>query len=135
MNIVSQDKSTVTVSLTQGWEGAPVGDEIFGIDQIFYSYQPDTFDRKCFDETTVFENDKFASIEISCLVSKPFAILELCLVDDLSHGLLKSGDNATIPHCCDPIFPPETPTVCYTILIKCVSECVEDDRRALLRGN
>merc|ERR1711904_212725 len=135
VNIVSQDESTVTVSLTQGWEGGFVGDQIFGIDQIFYVYRSDTFDEKCYEETEVFPGTTFATnIEISCLVSKPFALLELCLVDDLSHGCLTSGDDATIPQCCEPEVPPEKPTVCYKILIKCVTECVEEGVASTRRG-
>jgi len=134
VNIVSQDESTVTVSLTEGWVDANlVGSS--GIDQIFYNYKTNLFDQKCFEETEVLPGTTFATnIEIKCLISVPYAFLELCLVDDLSHGCLTSGDDATIPKCCEPEVPPEKPTVCYTISIKCVTECVEEGLASTRRG-
>jgi len=148
VRVVSQDRSTVTVALTQGWD--PVVEDLYvnnndyyyynedkPIDHIFYSYRVDHFDEKCYEESQVKTDEEFATIEISCSVTKPYALLEVCVVDNLEHGFLTSEDDATVPKCCEPEFPPETPTVCYTIEIKCVSECLDDatpTRRGSLRG-
>jgi len=125
VKIVSQDTSTVKVSLTQGWD--QLGDEDIPIDHLFYSYRPDHFDEKCYEETSVVEGTNFDTVTIQCHVYKPYAIIEICVVDDLKNELLTVEDDATVPQCCYPTFPPETPTVCYTIKINCVTECVEED--------
>jgi len=125
VKIVSQDTSTVKVSLNQGWD--QLGDEDIPIDHIYYSFRPDTFNEKCYEETSVMENAVFDTVTIQCHVYKPYALLEICLVDDLKNELLTVEDNATVPKCCHPTFPPETPTVCYTIKINCVTECVEEN--------
>jgi len=137
VRVVSQDRSTVTVALTQGWD--PVVEDLYvnnndyyynnedkPIDHIFYSYRVDHFDEKCYEESQVNTDEEFATIEISCSVTKPYALLEVCVVDNLEHGFLTSEDDASVPKCCEPEFPPETPTVCYTIEIKCVSECLDN---------
>jgi len=148
VKVVSQDRSTVTVALNQGWD--PVVEDLYvnnndyyyhsedePIDHIFYSYRSGHFNEVCYEEQAVKTDEEFATIEITCSVTKPYALLELCVADNLEHGFLTSEDNATVPKCCEPSFPPETPTVCYTIEIKCVSECLDDatpTRRGLLRG-
>lgn len=140
VKIVSQDRSTVTVALTQGWDPVVEDLEDEPIDHIFYSYRSDHFNEVCYEEQAIKTDERFATIEIQCSVTKPYALLELCVADNLEHGFLTSEDNATVPKCCEPSFPPETPTVCYTIEIKCVSECLDDvtptqpTRRGLLRG-
>merc|ERR1711862_765750 len=90
-------------------------------------YRPDTFDEKCCEETSVMEGTVFDTVTIQCNLYKPYALLEICLVDDLDNKLLTLEDNATVPKCCHPTFPPETPTVCYTIKINCVTECVDEN--------
>jgi len=136
VNIVSQDTSTVRVALNQGWD--QLGDEDIPIDRIFYSFRPDTFDEKCYEETSVVEGTVFDTITIQCHVTKPFATLEICVVDDLKNELLTIEDDASVPQCCHNE-EPEKPTVCYTIKINCVTECVEDDdndnARRGLRGS
>jgi hypothetical protein len=129
VKIVSQDSSTVKVSLNQGWD--QLGDEDIPIDHIFYSFRPSTFDDKCYEETNIKEGTIFDTVTISCNVLTPYAKLEICLVDDLENELLTVEDDATVPKCCHPNFPPNTPTVCYTIKISCVTECVDDDEDAL----
>jgi len=125
VKIISQDSSTVKVSLNQGWD--QLGDEDIPIDHIFYSFRPDTFDDKCYEETNIREGTIFDTVTISCNVLTPYAKLEICLVDDLQNELLTVEDDAMVPKCCHPTFPPNTPTVCYTIKINCVTECVDDD--------
>jgi len=130
VRIVSQDTSTVKVSLNQGWDHRSGGDDIsIPIDHIYYSFRPDHFDEKCYEETSVMENTVFDTVTIQCHVYKPYALLEICVVDDLKNELLSVEDDATVPQCCHPTFPPETPTVCYTIKINCVTECVDDEKK------
>ena len=89
------------------------------------------------------KNTTYGTITIQCAVTKPFALLEICIADDIKNEKLTwNGDeeNATVPKCCHPSFPPETPVICYTVEIRCVTECIEDevttrDSRLLLRGS
>jgi len=130
VRIVSQDTSTVQVALNQGWEQEVSGgnaNAIPTIDHVFYSYRTDIFDVNCYEETSVMENKRIDTVTIQCNVNKPFALLEICVVDDITNGLLSVQDDATIPKCCHPTFPPNTPTVCYTIAVNCVTECEDDD--------
>jgi len=125
VKIVSQDTSTVRVALNQGWDQS--GDEDIPIDSIYYSFRPNAFDEKCYEETSVMEGTVFDTITIQCHVTKPFALLEICLVDDLMNELLTIEDDATVPQCCHPEDEPEKPTVCYKIKINCKTECVDED--------
>jgi hypothetical protein len=130
VKIVSQDTSTVKVSLNQGWDrssGDNNNEDNVPVDHIYYSFRPDTFDEKCYEETSVMEDTAFDTVTIQCHVYKPYALLEICVVDDLKNGLLTVEDDANVPKCCHPTFQPETPTVCYTIKINCVTECVDDN--------
>merc|ERR1711865_272305 len=130
VRIVSQDTSTVQVALNQGWEqevGGSNANAIPTIDHVFYSYRTDIFDVNCYEETSVMENKRIDTVTIQCNVNKPFALLEICVVDDITNGLLSVQDDATIPKCCHPTFPPNIPTVCYTIEVNCVTECEDDD--------
>merc|ERR1712019_49204 len=64
VKIVSQDTSTVKVSLTQGWD--QLGDDNTPIDHIFYSYKEDLFNEKCYEETSVMEGTLFDTVTIQC---------------------------------------------------------------------
>merc|ERR1712107_603239 len=75
------------------------------IDHIYYSFRPDTFDEKCYEETSVMEDTVFDTETIQCHVYKPYALLEICVVDDLKNGLL------TVEPCeCTKMLPPNIPT-------------------------
>ena len=76
-------------------------------------------------------------ITIQCAVSVPYAILEICIADDIKNEKLTwnaDEENGTVPKCCHPSFPPETPVVCYTVEIKCVTECVDEDIEEVIEG-
>ena len=77
------------------------------------------------------------TITITCNYLTPLAYLHICLVDDLSNGVLSAGDDATIPKCCHQKqeVPSDTPTVCYSLEISCVSLCIEQQEQRLLRGS
>jgi len=128
VSIVSQDVSTVTVNLKQGWTSEATNNTISSIERIFYSYRQDNFNQKCYEETEVESDVIFAdSIELRCLTNVPYSLLEICVEDE---GFLTSEDNGIVPKCChanDGEEEEKTPTVCYTIEIKCVTECVDDD--------
>merc|ERR1712183_1208917 len=141
VKVISQDKMTVTVELTQGWDQVVAdlyvnnNDYYYarddkGIDHIFYSYSQGNYSEQCYEKTEVVTDAPIDTIEITCFVTKPFALLELCLVDDLDNGYLTSKDNTTVPECCES--PPEKPTVCYKLDINCVP-CVDDTSRPFRR--
>jgi len=140
IRIISQDRSTVTVQLNQAWESP--GDEEIPLDHIFYAFRPDNFNEKCYEETQVIENTVYGTITIQCAVTKPYALLEICIADDIKNEKLtwnENEENATVPKCCHPSFSPETPVICYSFEISCVTECdVEGEiarGRSLLRGS
>jgi len=139
VEIVSQDTSTVTVSLNQEWTS-----EQQSVDSIFYSYKPSVWSQKCYEEQRVVGQSSFAdTITIQCNVLTPYAFLQICVADDASNGILSATglDNATIPKCCQSEEETDdTPTVCYTVEIRCDSLCIdeatEESRRMLrLRGS
>ena len=142
IRIVSQDRDTVTVQLQQAWESPPRSAELVQdenvvlftpwIDYVYYAYRPDNFDEVCFEETKVEEEMVYAKdITIQCAVTQPYALLEICIADDIRNERLQfnsAEENGVVPKCCHPTFPPETtPVVCYTVKINCVTECVVDD--------
>jgi len=133
VKVISQDVKTVSVKLNQAW-----GSEFDSppLDHIYYSYHQgtdkDVYEQKCEHSNGVDPNCIYGSLTLECLVTVPYALLEICVVD--STGFLRAGDDAKVPDCCYPEFPPETPAVCYTLEIKCVSECVEEVSRRALRG-
>lgn len=137
VQIVSQDLSTVTVKLNQAWSSP--GDEQIPIDHIYYSFMEDSFDEKCYEEDQVLDGNYYDTITIQCDVTKPFALLTICVADDIANEKLTVEDDAVVPKCCHPSFPEETPVVCYTFEINCVTECVEEEvkerQRKLLRGS
>jgi len=149
IRIVSQDRSTVTVQLQQAWHSpspsellkandndAAVDDPLLfsalpWIDHIYYAYRHDTFDEVCFEETKVTDQSVYAKdLTIQCVVNKPYALLKICIADDIRNARLQFNsveENAVVPKCCHPSFPPETPVMCYAVKISCVTECVVDE--------
>jgi len=122
ITIVSKDSDTVTVSLNQVWDTA-------SIDSIFYEYQTDAFDSKCYEETEVAVGSTYTDeLTIQCLHMTQEAKIKICLADSLDNGFLTLEDDATIPKCCqgDGV-PDDTPVVCYTIEINCEPGCPEDN--------
>jgi len=119
VQIISQDTSTVTVRLLQTYTKSSST-----VDHMFYSYPISFFSEKCFEEDD-FGSDDTIDITLQCMVMSKIAVLDLWIADDISHGILSEGDNAEVPKCCHPDFPPATPVTHYKIEIKCVSECPE----------
>jgi len=134
VEIFSQDTSTVTVGLNQEWTNGQKS-----VDFIFYEYKENIFSNKCYEENDVDGRSLFDTITISCDIMSPYAHLKICVADNTLNGILSSTkDDATIPKCCHSaeVVPPNTPTVCYSLEIRCASLCTEvyDDSR-MLRGS
>ena len=133
VTIVKQDTTTVTVNLRNVWSNS--GDTI---DHIFYQHKVNDFDTQCFEESDV-SGDTLLSdvtssgdITIQCSKVKPFATLKVCVADN---DLDATGDDASVPACCNADFPP-TPTVCYLIAINCKTACpVLLEGKRSLRGD
>lgn len=119
IRILSQDTTSVTIALSQSYTKSPAT-----IDYIFYQYKPDSFDTKCYEEDDMDAGSKI-EIRIDCMRHTPIALLELWVADDVSKDVLTTGDDATIPECCHPEVPPNTPTTKYVIEIKCETMCPE----------
>jgi len=122
VSIVSKDTDTVTVSLNQVWDTE-------SIDSVFYEYNTDDFDTKCYEEEGVTMGSTYADeITIQCLHMSPVARLKICLADNIEKEFLGTGDEAEIPQCCHSEgVPAGTPVVCYTLEISCKPGCEEDD--------
>jgi len=116
------DAETVKVRLYNSWKT--------NLGSIFYNYQKDDFDEKCYEVKNVGVTGSFADITIHCYHTKTFATLDICVQDDT----LMEGDNATIPPCCNPEFD-NIPVACYKVVIECDTVCAEDvQRQRALRG-
>jgi len=120
IRILSQDETTVTVDLLQLFT-TPTST----IDYIFYQYNVNIFNNKCYEEDNVVGGESIAEITIECTRTSQVAFLELWIADDGSKGVLdEQGDTALIPNCCHPdAVPKGTPVTRYNIEIKCISEC------------
>jgi hypothetical protein len=117
VRIISQDTTTVTVELQQSFTTST-------IDYMFYQYNINSFDYKCYEENNV-EGGDYIEITIECTHTSQIGLLEFWVADDIENGVLSENDNATIPKCCHPDIPEDTPVTKYYIEIKCVTECPE----------
>lgn len=122
VNIISQDKSTVTVEIVNNWDKH--------IEKMFLSYRTDNFSSKCFEETEVLVGQATDPLTIQCKVTSPYAFLRICLQDD---DLLFGGDDAKVSSCCHPENI-DGRTVCYNIEIRCETSCVTEESRRYLRA-
>jgi len=121
IRILSQDETTVTVELLQLFTTTPTST----IDYIFYQYNVNVFNNKCYEEDNVVGGESITEITIQCTRTSQVAFLELWIADDGTKGVLdEEGDTAVIPNCCYPdAVPKGTPVTFYNIEIKCISEC------------
>jgi len=129
VEIVRQDSTSVTVGLNQQWTG-----QAQSVNSIFYQYKESIWSDQCYEETNVNGDELFDTVTIACNIMSPYAYLQICVVDD---EVLSEQDNATIPKCChsEENVPPNTPTVCYSLEIRCESLCVEEEVQRSLRGS
>lgn len=119
VRIINQDRSTVTVKLTQNYTDASST-----IDSIYYQYKQNHFDNMCYEEQNLNGKDS-VEITIQCTVNSQIALLELWVADSINKNVLSEGDNVIIPKCCNPTIPKETPVTNFLIEIKCVTACSE----------
>ena len=124
VEIVRQETSNVTVDLYQVWKN--VGGQPLG--SFYYHYfKPGKHfwgNAQCSKETSVkySPNEKLDTIEIACNVNSPYALLEICLVDDTSYGSLLptfAQGSPTIPKTCKHEASPTDVVVCYNLEISC----------------
>ena len=118
--IKNQNTTTVTVELTQAFTSSQLT-----IDSIYYQYQVDNFDRKCYEKDDV-TGGKSLELTLTCTHHSQLALLEVWIADALTKNTLHVGDNAVVPECCHPSYPEGTPVTKYLLEIKCVTKCVSD---------
>merc|ERR1712085_189969 len=82
------------------------------VDYIYYAYRPNNFNEVCFEETEVPDASVYAKdITIQCAVTKPYALLEICLADADGNKRLKFNSeevNGVVP------LLPRKPRSCVT---------------------
>lgn len=138
VQIVEQNKTSVTVSLKQLWSSSSTT-----IDSIYYAFRAASDgslkgwsgDTKCYQETSVPFNSagSIDTIDIMCNVLHPTATLEVCLVDSTDHGTLlpltTTDIPSIIPKCChhDPASAAgqKKTGVCYKLDIHCAPPTAE----------
>jgi len=128
VRVIRQDTETVTVRLYNAWtSSADV------VQSIFYQYKKQ-HDTKCYEEQNVVGGATYEDVTIQCLVTKPYAELEIWIED--GNGVLDvDGDNAKIPKCCKQPDDLTIPAVKYTIVIQCETVCKTAEQRRGLRGS
>ena len=138
VTIASQDVSSVTVQLRQQW--FPI------VDSVHYAFHEKNSREKCHEATSVQQGELYDTINIQCDSSSPWAELAICLTDYAPNGNLLEGDAAEFPTKCHKVLPGidheednikanDKPTVCYSLKIRCESQCVEETaRKRGLRG-
>jgi len=125
VKILEQRTTNITVALNQAWLGTA--------DKYFYNYRYNAFSDKCVDKDDQQPGEKIAEVTIQCDCLKPQAHIEICLQDDTGN-LLTATDDGTVPKCC-PGQIEEARTVCYAVLLQCVSKCdAESATSRMLRG-
>jgi len=139
VEIIEQDTTTVTVSLSQLWSTSEKISSAGAVDAIYYEYKEDMWTNKCHEATNVKDREVFDTITIQCYLMSPYAHLQICVADSASHGILSTTgeDDATIPKCChsEQSLLPNTPTVCYSLEIRCDNTCDDVEKSRMLRGN
>jgi len=125
VKITHQDTSTVTVDLYQVWgkNNAPG----YPVESFFYHFHKPGKrfwgNVECYEKASVpySASEKLETIEISCNAGNSYASLELCVVDEISHGSLVQEDSSTtiLPRQCNHEVSPTEAAVCYTLEINC----------------
>lgn len=56
---------------------------------IYYAFRPDNFDEKYYKETSVIDDTVYPkNIIVQCTVTKPYTLMEICIVDDIQNEYL-----------------------------------------------
>jgi len=119
VKILKQEGTSVTVDVSQHYT-----DSSSTIESIYYQYQPDAFNRKCYEQKNV-PGEKSFTLTIDCSKSTKVALLELWFADKLEKKVFVKGDDAVVPECCHPTIPKDMPVTKYFLEIKCVTTCVD----------
>ena len=87
--------------------------ELHWVDYVYYAYRPNNFDEVCYEKTKVKDETVYAKdIKIHCTVTKPYALLDICIADDIRNEHLQVNnsveENAVVQKCCHPSFPSDT---------------------------
>lgn len=114
VEIISQNTTAADVQLRQAWNGS--------VDSYFYMYRKSTFGRTCYEDNNLPPDESIDTITLHCNILSPKAYLTICL-QDTNGDILTQDDKGTVPKCCHSALPDDTPTVCYTVEISCVTEC------------
>jgi len=138
VEILRQDTTTVTVGLTQQWTASSSSSDSapHAVDALYYQYKETIWSTKCYAATQVTGGTVFDTITIQCNILSPYAYLEVCVVDAAQHEVLSATeDTAIIPQCCHAKDnddsatllrgEPATPTVCYSLEIRCSTLCAD----------
>jgi len=130
IEITHQDTSTVTMNLYQMWENKPG----YALDFFYYYFhEPGKHfwgNAKCYEKTWVPHSPsrRIDAIQIACNRSQPYAELEICLADNVSHATLvpsdldysSTDDKAVLPKMCQHSTSPTELSACYKLKISCV---------------
>merc|ERR1712146_417162 len=57
----------------------------------------DSFNEKCYEEDQVLDGTIYDTITIQCEVTKPLALLNICVADGIANEKLSVEDNAAFP--------------------------------------
>ena len=120
IQILKQNKNTVTVRLTNAWTVS--GDTI---DTILYKYKEDEWSNKCYEEKNVDGGSAYEDITIQCMHTVPAARLLICVADQ-GFQPLTNDDKATVPECCNSDLEDGDKAVCYYLVVYCESHCTAE---------
>merc|ERR1711865_550889 len=128
VRVLSQDTESVTIRLYNAWTSSTDT-----VQSIFYQYKSG-YNVKCYEKDDIIGGATYEDVTIQCLESRPYAELEIW-IEDGTGNVLKEGDNAEIPKCCNSPTVITTPAVKYTMVIQCETVCNEAAERRGLRGS
>jgi len=128
VRVLSQDTESVTIRLYNAWTSSTDT-----VQSIFYQYKSG-YNVKCYEKDNIIGGATYEDVTIQCLESRPYAELEIW-IEDGTGNVLKEGDNAEIPKCCNSPTVITTPAVKYTMVIQCETVCNEAAERRGLRGS
>ena len=83
------------------------------IDYMYYFFRPNNFNETCYEESSVMDDMVYANdIIIQCAVTKPYALMNICIRVDIQNEYLQLSTNmdekAVVPKHCHPFVPPKT---------------------------
>ncbi len=112
VEIIGTDESlgTIRVKVNSVFPGSS------NIANFYYQYAESFLNIECYEEQNLASGDYFI-VDIKCTEGTKIALLEMWLADQSLSG------EASIPNCCHPTVPENTPVVKYMLEFSCVSKC------------